>query len=154
MSEVVLLAGRPPVTMAPWWWLVIAGAVLLALGLVVVGQWRWRLLGRVPRADDSLTRLRQDALAELAGAVASADPPRVVCQRISRITRRFVGTAGDCDVDFATAARVHAAARHDPRLEPLDAFVREIDPVCFDPAARPDPEVHAARAREVIEQWS
>lgn len=144
---------HPVVGYASGWWFVVAGCVLAAVAVLVFGVLRWRALRPVvePR-DDSLERLRAAALDRLAEAARMAEP-QDACRAMSRVVRRFVGTASDGDADYASAGQLRDAARIDPRLGPLAALVTELQAVSFSPAADPDVEAFLDRAREVVRAW-
>ena len=65
----------------------------------------------------------------------------------------FIGTVTDGDTDYSSLAQLNWAARRDPRLERVAAFVAGTQAACFDPAVSPDAETVAEQGREVILTW-
>lgn len=157
--SVDLLQINPPVDLGGRWWALVALLALIALAVLAVGVLRWRSLGRgtVIAEDTSLEALRADALARVNEAAADHRAGRLhgphACQAISRATRQFAGTASDGDADYESASQLAAAARRDPRLLPVAAFVASIQDDCFSPTARPDVDAVATSAGEVIGRW-
>lgn len=135
-----------------WWWIVI-GCVLAACVVLVVGVLRWRALRPVsPAADRSLEQLRESALTRLVDNARLPDA-REACQAMSQTVRRFVGTASAGDADYSSAAQLRAAARIDPRLEPVATLVTDMQEACFAPSPTADVAAFERRAREVIQGW-
>ena len=146
---------EPVVAASWWWWLVAIGALILALGVLAVGVWRWRALRpSPPEADTSLERLRESAL-EQVDADARLGQPKDAAQALSRTVRRFVGVASGGNADYETASQLAAAAEHDRRLAPVAALVSDLQEVGFAASLDDDFDVaaHAERAREVIRAW-
>lgn len=155
----VLLQINPPIGLDWRWWALVALLTLAALAVMTIGVLRWRSLGRGRgrAVDTSLTDLRAQALERIASAATGYHAGTVraqpACQDIGRATRWFAGTASDGDADYETALQLAAAARRDPRLEGVAAFVASIQDDCFSPTARPDVDAVAASAQEVIRAW-
>ncbi|MEO7588073.1 MAG: hypothetical protein ABIS84_08595 [Arachnia sp.] len=154
-----LLQINPPIGLDWRWWALAGLLVVLAAAVMALGVLRWRALGHgtPEKADTSLADLRADALTRVTSASDAFHAGRVrsqeACQEIGRATRWFAGTASDGDADYETASQLAAAARRDPRLQPVAAFVTGIQDDCFSPTARPDVDAVAASAQEVIRQW-
>lgn len=159
MPADILLEINPPVGLDWRWWALAGLLVLAALAVMAIGALRWRTLGRGPAegVDTSLTELRSDALARVSAAAtkyhAGSLSAQHACQAVGRATRWFAGTASDGDADYETASQLAAAARRDPRLAAVAAFVAGIQDDCFSPTARPDVDAVAASAEDVIRQW-
>lgn len=138
----------------PSGWLV-AAAVLCGLGLITIAIVLWRWCSPISAStdfSDSLLEHRRVTLAQISRAAEQLEP-RLACQKISQLTRRFVGLASDGDADYASTAQLEQDALTDPRLEPLAQFVRDAQNSCFNPACHPDVSVVAAAAAEVVNQW-
>lgn len=149
-----LLQIHPPVALDSWWWLVTGGIAILGLLVLGVGIWRWQALApAADTADDSLDRLRSQALAELRRIEADVPEPRVAAQRIVQATRAFIGTATNTPVDFSSASQLRQAARRDPRLAPMSLLVDDTLEGLFSPEVSPDVAMISERAREVIRSW-
>ena len=155
----ILLEINPPVGLDWRWWAIAGALALVALAVMSMGVLRWRLLGRSNDGspDTSLITLRTDALARISAAATAYNSGGLnaqnAVQEMSRATRWFAGTASDGDADYETAAQLSAAARRDPRLLDVAAFVTSVQDDCFSATARPDVDAVAASAEEVIHQW-
>lgn len=149
-----LMQIHPPITLDSWWWLVAAGLAIVGLVVLGLGIWRWQELAPPPEGtDDSLERLRDEALSELDGVEADDCTPQVAGQRMVQVTRAFIGTASNTLVDFSSATQLRQAARRDPRLAALSQLVDDTLEELFSPTATPDLAALSARAREVIRSW-
>ncbi|RMB58338.1 hypothetical protein [Tessaracoccus antarcticus] len=159
MPADVLLEINPPIGLDWRWWALVGLLVLLAAAVMAVGVLRWRSLGRGPADtnDTSLRELRSAALSRISTATADYHAGRLnaqdAAQQIGRAARWFAGTASDGDADYETALQLAAAARRDPRLQPVASFVTGIQDQCFSPTAQPDVDAVAGGAEEVIRQW-
>ncbi len=155
----VLLEINPPVGLDWRWWAIAGVLTVVALAIMAAGTLRWRALGSNNDGppDLSLPTLRSEALARVSAAAAAHQTgnldARNAVQDMGRAARWFAGTASDGDADYETAAQLSAAARRDPRLLDVAAFVTSIQHDCFSPTARPDVDAVAASAEEVIRRW-
>ena len=147
-----LLELQPPVALAWWWWLVVAGLVLMAAALGFLTFRLWPTTRTVAAPDDSLAEVRSQALEAISSAL-EAPAPHLACQRVVAAVKGFIGTVTDGDTDYSSLAQLNWAARRDPRLERVAAFVAGTQAACFDPAVSPDAESVAEQGREVILTW-
>lgn len=154
-GDLLLLELHPPVAHSWWWWLVVAGLVVAALGLGSVGIWRWRMLSRPHEEtiDDSLTQLRDAALRRIDRIRTSDAPATERARLIGRVAREFVGTVGDGDADYQSAAQLRVEALKDPRLEPVATLAARVDAHAFGGADDAAVDELARAAKEVIQGW-
>lgn len=147
-----LLVIQPPVAHSSWLWLLAAGLIVVGVGLAGLTVALWVTTPKPSRPDDSLERLRAEALAEVRAATAATDP-REASRLIVAAVKRFVGTASDGDADYSSPQQLATMALRDPRLQALAVFAESAQRDCFDPAHVPDPLAVAEQGREVIRRW-
>lgn len=145
---------HPAVPQSWWWWLVVAALLLAGIALMWVGVARWRRLRRVDPegADDTLERLRAEAMAEI-DLGARATPPEEGARLIGLAVRRFAGIASDGDADFLTTAQLRVASVKDPGLAPVHALSQRVDGLAYGGAQPSEVADLADAAREVILAW-
>lgn len=149
-----LLSIHPPISLPGWWWLVVIALVAAGLGMLILGIARWRALAPLAVVDDdSLARLRDEALRDVRAAASSPIEPNLACQRMVRTARRFVGTASNALTDHASTRQLQLAARRDPRLSPLLHLVESTLQVCYLHAEADDVVATAHHAEQVITRW-
>ena len=173
---------NPPADYGWGWWVAI---VVCLLALVVLAWWTRRALIRPSGPDPTAVteRLRVQVLKSLDGellacetrqngAAGAAFDPVLTLDVFSRLVRRFVGLLGDAngadghavEADFATLPELRRAAVKDVRLQPVVAWLEEVQRVQFAPpppsGARTGevPALETVRrahrtARELVLQW-
>lgn len=145
---------HPPVHLPVSWWLVVAGCVLTALGVLTLSILRFKRLGLPPVVpDDSLDQLRNDALAAIRQATEAQIEGHRACQRIIRAARSFVGSASAGLANHMSLRQLQLAARRDPRLDPLVALVESTLETCYSRATPDDVAAAARQAEKVIHAW-